>query len=573
MNPGDEDDESSPLPSEAAAGLIGAMTVLPIVGRELRVAARRPFTHWSRAIVGLFVLIICTWVLLVLRFQAVHQQSKVLFGVLTGGALLIGGLSGVRATADCISEEKREGTLGLLFLTPLRGYDVVLGKLAASSLLTLYGIVAVVPLLALPLLMGGVKYTEFVRMALLLVNAMAFSLTIGMAVSAISKNAHRARFATLIILLVFSGLLPLLGAMIAAEFNQRDVQPVFLMASPAFTFVCAYESTYVRGSLPYWASMATLHALSWGFLLLACYRTPRVWQDRVKARVAPLAGVPVRGADEDRTRFRRLLDKNAFYWLAARPRHKPLIVWGGLAALGLLWLGFGLKYGDMMVEASMLVVVALLVSGLLKFGLGFEATRQLARERKSGSIELLLSTPITVREIITGQGRALWRQFGWQSVVLIWGALLMMVFGAREWRTEDQLAWIACWLAGIVVFILDMGALYIVGLWMGLKSRTATQAATGTQFRILALPWILYCAMLALMALADEFGMLPRSRIPEWMFFIGSWFLIAVAVDALMVVWAWRGLVTRFRETAASRYQVRSGFWRRLFGAKTPGGD
>ena len=34
-------------------------------------------------------------------------------------------------TADCLSEEKREGTLGLLFLTDLRGYDIVVSSSSA----------------------------------------------------------------------------------------------------------------------------------------------------------------------------------------------------------------------------------------------------------------------------------------------------------------------------------------------------------------------------------------------------------------------------------------------------------
>ncbi|HQU46125.1 MAG TPA: hypothetical protein PK867_25150, partial [Pirellulales bacterium] len=41
-------------------------------------------------------------------------------------------------TADCISSERREGTLGLLFLTDLRGHDVVLGKLVVAGLGAFY---------------------------------------------------------------------------------------------------------------------------------------------------------------------------------------------------------------------------------------------------------------------------------------------------------------------------------------------------------------------------------------------------------------------------------------------------
>src|SRR5436190_9691760 len=65
-------------------------------------------------------------------------------------------LSGLFLTADCLSEEKREGTIGLLFLTDLRGYDVVGGKFISQSLRAFYGLLAIFPVLAMIMLMGGV---------------------------------------------------------------------------------------------------------------------------------------------------------------------------------------------------------------------------------------------------------------------------------------------------------------------------------------------------------------------------------------------------------------------------------
>ena len=131
------------------------MTFLPIVVRELRVAARRRSTYWVRSAAALAVLIAGTWLFLMMQHSPPQALATTLFGVLTGAAVLYALVSGVRATSDCVSGEKREGTLGLLFLTDLKGYDVVLGKLAASSLNAFYAVVAVVPVLALPLLMGG----------------------------------------------------------------------------------------------------------------------------------------------------------------------------------------------------------------------------------------------------------------------------------------------------------------------------------------------------------------------------------------------------------------------------------
>jgi len=115
------------------------MPLLPIVERELRVAARRPSTYRMRFLAGLAVMSLW-FVLLVGTEMAVPAQlGRHLFnalGVLTLGFSMF---AGVFLTSDCLSEEKREGTLGLLFLTDLKGYDVVLGKLAATSLDAFFG--------------------------------------------------------------------------------------------------------------------------------------------------------------------------------------------------------------------------------------------------------------------------------------------------------------------------------------------------------------------------------------------------------------------------------------------------
>ena len=121
------------------------MTFLPIVARELRVASRRRATYWVRSGAALALIVLGVWFFLMMRHEPAHEVAMVLFRLLAGASVLYCLLSGVRATADCLSEEKREGTLGLLFLTDLKGYDVVFGKLAATSLNAFYGVLAVVP--------------------------------------------------------------------------------------------------------------------------------------------------------------------------------------------------------------------------------------------------------------------------------------------------------------------------------------------------------------------------------------------------------------------------------------------
>ena len=104
------------------------MTVLPIVTRELRVSSRRKVTYFSRLVAALIAILGSGWILLGLSDEmSPPQLGQALFIMLTVLGFLYCLSSGIRTTADCISEEKREGTLGLLFLTDLKGFDVVLG--------------------------------------------------------------------------------------------------------------------------------------------------------------------------------------------------------------------------------------------------------------------------------------------------------------------------------------------------------------------------------------------------------------------------------------------------------------
>src|SRR5713101_6662493 len=120
------------------------MTFLPIVGRELRVAARKRSTFWLRivaAVTGLLIGIGCL-VMSGVRGVGTAEMGTVLFYALTWSCLVVGLCAGLFFTSDALSEEKREGTLGLLFLTDLRGYDVVLGKFISQSVQAFYGLLA-----------------------------------------------------------------------------------------------------------------------------------------------------------------------------------------------------------------------------------------------------------------------------------------------------------------------------------------------------------------------------------------------------------------------------------------------
>ena len=115
------------------------MNVLPVITRELCAQARQPFTYWLRALGVMALLAGGAFFVSDNHYEANLGGS--LFGLmhlLAYGTLWI--LVPLGA-ADCISRERREGTLGLLFLTPLKPPHIVIAKGIAHGLraLTLVG--------------------------------------------------------------------------------------------------------------------------------------------------------------------------------------------------------------------------------------------------------------------------------------------------------------------------------------------------------------------------------------------------------------------------------------------------
>ena len=108
------------------------MTVLPVIARELRASARQPFTYYLRVVGVAAMLLACLLFGLDHGFET--GMGRELFWALH--CTLFGAIWVLvpMLTADCISRERREGTLGLLFMTPLQGADIVMVKPALPYL-------------------------------------------------------------------------------------------------------------------------------------------------------------------------------------------------------------------------------------------------------------------------------------------------------------------------------------------------------------------------------------------------------------------------------------------------------
>ncbi|HMO65867.1 MAG TPA: ABC transporter permease subunit, partial [Verrucomicrobiota bacterium] len=311
------------------------MNVLPVAARGVRVIARRRELYWTRFTAAAVAVALAAFMLAVARESPPFIQAHALFSALSGFALVFAHFAGLRTTADCLSEEKREGTLGLLLLTDLRPLDVIAGKVLASSASALAALVALLPVLALPLLLGGVPADLVGKMALLLLNTIFLSLAAGVLVSALCRGAQQAMGWTLVLLLAVGAgpfVLMAAAATMEASWLQRWLANLAVWQPPGTTrfdwlTVASPMSGFIAlltGGLPggggligsYPATMIALQLLGWLFLGGALVALPRTWRDRALNRPRRDRQAAVRaGAFTERA---PMLHPHPFAWLVQR---------------------------------------------------------------------------------------------------------------------------------------------------------------------------------------------------------------------------------------------------------------
>ncbi len=403
------------------------MTFLPIVDRELRVRARQVKTYRMRSIaVGMALLVAGPMLLWPRGVAPGGSAGQTLFSVLSIMAMILCLFEGVRQTSDCLSEEKREGTLGLLFLTDLKGYDVVLGKLAATSLNSLFTLVAVMPVLGLSLMMGGVTGGEFARVTLVLVDQLFFSLAAGMWVSARSRNEQKAFVGTLLLWSAVGGL-PLLDLPLGKE--------LFSLGSPVMAYLLALDTQYRGTPALFWISLFCVHGLSWLLLWRAGRDVQSRWQEeperagwweRIWPKPSDRGAANCARLNKKSKEHRRLLDLNPVYWLASRERGPQSRLWALIGMIVLLQCLQMLREFSFQPGAGRSMALAMTFS-YINLGVHFAlflliasiASRCFADARRAGALELLMTTPLSVPEILRGHWMALRRVLFWPVVALL----------------------------------------------------------------------------------------------------------------------------------------------------------
>lgn len=248
---------------------------LPITRRELRASARRNSTYRLRWLGALFAIVASFVWLASLPTRALPTVfNGSLYNIQTACAFGFALLAGAFLTSDCLSEEKRDGTMGLLFLSGLTAREIVLGKFFGAAIEAIYALLALLPVTALAMFLGGVGLAEFWRMALALVNTLFFSLTIGLCVSAFVRSYSRALAGTMGLLALFGAGLPALQELGS---STASILSAVAWYSPFYPFLCARDFKFAPAD--YWISLVASNLIGWLCLALASAALRRSWMD------------------------------------------------------------------------------------------------------------------------------------------------------------------------------------------------------------------------------------------------------------------------------------------------------
>lgn len=443
------------------------MISLPIVARELRVASRRRGTTWLRVVMAAFGVLACLqWFgggLVAVNPAAAGRGAFQMLSVL--GLVLV--LGAPIFTADCISHERREGTLGLLFLTTLKSHDVVLGKFTVTGLVALYALLGFAPVLMLPLTMGGVTSGEVVRMILVLLNTLFLSLATGMFVSVRARSQFGAVLTAFGVLSVMA-----FGPFLVEALTYVHWLLPFSMFSPIYGFRASDDALYAAFRAGFWSSLIIAHIIGWLLVLMATFRLRHNWRQAFASRALKVSVpkarrllAPPRVILFDRENRRRAFAPVARAVLRMSGQRGMAWLAAFISFLGSIWnVAMMNQLGSVWAATSVSQVFTLASSALFAFIAG----RFFFESRRSGELELLLVTPIGARGILREQRLALLRLLLGPLYLVLAGSIIATA-GILHFNGENTLTGLFLGLCNMLGSVLGVLAVCRVSMWFGTR--------------------------------------------------------------------------------------------------------
>ena len=474
--------------------------------------------------------------------------------MLTFIMLMVCLFAGVHLTSDSIAKEKREGTLGLLFLTHLTSFQIVIGKLIAHGLMGFYSVLIVVPLLSLIMIVGGVQWLDVMAIAVAGFNTLFFSCAVGLYASSRQIERKKAGASGTWTVVFFWWGIPVLVQLLAYLQFPLWLGGVLRLFAVNGMFNSAFAGPRVRMLDAPWLSLLCTHLLAWVFIGLATFFVRTRWQDQpAKARFSLRewwTNLSI-GSPKTRRRLReKLLDQNPFLWLASRDRLRSLGVW--IITIGFLcFMAWQFRAG----AGAFGVVLSLSITLCIVHIAAISSTsaHQLAVEQEQGTLEMLLSTPLSVATVLKGQFLATMRQVrGPVLLCLLVQILIMaMIFFWSPFGNQNVLGALGV-AANAIMYLFDLYTMIWAGMWGVVIVKEAKNAAGAAMIRIIVLPALVFGIVVTSGAFANWYWNWKLSPGPEMV--VGFWFLLVALNNVAWLIYIRKWLPQRLREFALRRY-------------------
>lgn len=455
------------------------MACLPLIERELRVAVRKHRPAQSRFKVASLAVWGSALVLLIGSLFGSRSMGRTLETL-----LCIAGLyCVVRAPAliaGVLAEERRNQTLGLLFLSGLSPAEVFASKFLSSALVVFSNLLAIFPLLALPFLLGGVSFDLYIATVCGLPVLMFFVLAVSLLASALTREDGAAVILANVPLVLLCALPPAIF-LAQSHFSSAAAPSLWwLRVSPAYAPRLVWSN--FRGAFPpgdqfeFWLNLAVTVAWSAIALAGAAFALKRAWrEDDGDARSGGWRERWREFLHGNRARRQRLsrrwLDTNPFAWLAARDRQPATLGWLVIGGMVLVWLIAFAAWPAQWATVPSFFITATIMNSALAWLIRQAAAQEIGLARRDGAYEILLTTPLEPSDIVAGVFESLrchfrplvngvlclnvlamfaglsvrtWTQSALVVYFIVWSFLLVWTWSlGREWPRLLPVMWVS----------------------------------------------------------------------------------------------------------------------------------
>ena len=303
------------------------------------------------------------------------------------------------AAAGAICQDKMRGGLMLMMVTDLSDAEIVLGKLA-SRLVTILGIVACgLPVLAILTSLGGVDPLAILADSMVIVGVAVLGVSLALTFSVWATRPHEALMATYAAFAIW-----LLALLAWIETVGRPWTPDLFYVTNPFWLIFATRAT--GGADPLFECACFLVGCMAITILLAgisirSIRAVTLRQTGNSARAVHLRHRRILNWLGPRVVSPALLDRDPVFWRELHRRKAAgwgRAIWSLYGVISVLFAGLAIFANLSIAPATCAFIVTI---GLLLVSV--TSSTSLAEERAHGSLDVLMTTPLSSQAILLGK--------------------------------------------------------------------------------------------------------------------------------------------------------------------------